>query len=93
MVNCVQNPTFSPSQIPSTISPTTAPTPIQYCPPAYNPLEKGYVAGDKVEFSLGIYECARGRNETEVHKYQPYCNVAHALALADEEFEYWSSAW
>lgn len=66
---------------------------MQYCPSAYDFRKTSYVAGDLVEVDLNVFECAGGHNNTEVHKYEQYCNVADERWLDDDEMVYWYGAW
>ena len=80
-----------------TVSPTVAwtefPTPLQYCPPAYDLSETQYKAGDQVEINLHIFECAGGQDEAEKYKFVPYCNMVNDSELTDDEKELWDVAW
>lgn len=74
-------------------APTEFPTPLQYCPPAYDLSETQYKAGDQVEINLHIFECAGGQDEAEKSKFVPYCNIVNDSELADDEKELWNEAW
>lgn len=92
LLNKKQEPTYNPSTFP-TVNPTNAPTPLQYCPPAYDTSRTDYVVGDLVESELYIFQCSSGPNKRMYQMYEPYCNVADSSSLSESELELWNVAW
>ena len=87
-----QYPTISPSS-----NPSNQPTPLQYCPPAYDPDKTNYIVGEQVELMNHIHICAGGRSIEEAQIYEPYCNIFHQSMLnqgnLQVELELWNEAW
>ena len=79
-----------PTSGPST-EPTNNPTPLPYCPPAYDPLQTNYAAGQLVEVDLVIFQCS------EELGYEMYCNIYDwddvLLAQDVNAKEKWDMAW
>jgi len=87
-----QYPTISPSN-----NPSNQPTPLSYCPPAYDPNKTNYIAGEQVELMNHIHTCAGGRSIEEAQIYEPYCNIFHQSMLDQSnlqvELQLWNEAW
>lgn len=82
------SPTESPSNKPltnqpTTLSPSQSPTPLQYCPPSYNPRyakRNKYNVGDLISINNYIYKCRAGNtspggSDEPYDLYETYCNM------------------
>ena len=91
LIRCLdQNPTLFPST-----HPTERPTPLPYCPPAYDPNEQNYEIGAQVSVVNYIHECAGGKLKDKAYIYEPYCSISDISILDGHvgEIELWNEAW
>ena len=87
-------PSFAPSD-----QPTASPTPLPYCPPAYDLAKTDYVTGERVEVGGYVFECRRSSGDDDEDEdddvdYVRYCNMPDPSELTtDDEFRDWTDSW
>ena len=97
-----KEPSEQPTDFPTTTSPSFNPTPLQYCPPSYNPRyakRNKYKIGDLISVNNYIYQCRAGSlhpgSDEPYDLYETYCNMNNedVINLTTNEKMLYDIAW